>query len=69
MSPLRSYDSAAFARISQELLAQPEIEHTLQEVVRVPSACADCRPSPARAAAVSRQVVALNRTVVAPRHR
>jgi hypothetical protein len=30
---LRSYDAAAFARISQELLAQPEVEHTLQEVV------------------------------------
>jgi hypothetical protein len=33
MSPLRSYDAAAFARISQELLAEPEVEHTLQEVV------------------------------------
>src|SRR5882757_6799989 len=33
MSPLRSYDAAAFARISQLLLAQPEAEHTLQEVV------------------------------------
>jgi transcriptional regulator with GAF, ATPase, and Fis domain len=33
MSPLRSYDSAAFARISQQLLAQPETENTLQAVV------------------------------------
>jgi hypothetical protein len=33
MAPLRSYDAAAFARISQELLALPEVEHTLQEVV------------------------------------
>lgn len=33
MSPLRSYDAAAFARISQDLLALPEVEHTLQQVV------------------------------------
>jgi hypothetical protein len=33
LSPLRSYDAAAFAWISQDLLAQPEVEHTLQEVV------------------------------------
>jgi hypothetical protein len=33
MSPLRSYDAAAFARLSQELLALPEVEHTLREVV------------------------------------
>jgi transcriptional regulator with GAF, ATPase, and Fis domain len=33
MSPLRSYDAAVFARISQELLAMPEVEHTLQHVV------------------------------------
>jgi hypothetical protein len=33
ISPLRSYDAAAFARISQELLALPEVEHTLQGVV------------------------------------
>jgi hypothetical protein len=35
MSPLRSYDAAAFARISQQLLAQPKAEHTLQEVVEL----------------------------------
>src|SRR4051794_37233808 len=33
MSPLRSYDAAAFARISQHLLAQPQVGHTLQDVV------------------------------------
>jgi hypothetical protein len=33
MSPLRSYDAAAFARISQQLMAQPEAERTLQAVV------------------------------------
>src|SRR3954471_20818700 len=33
MSPLRSYDAAAFARISQRLLAEPESERTLQSVV------------------------------------
>lgn len=33
MSPLRSYDAEAFARISQQLLSQPEADHTLQEVV------------------------------------
>jgi len=33
MSPLRSYDAGAFARISQQLLAQPEAERTLQAVV------------------------------------
>jgi ANTAR domain/GAF domain len=33
MSPLRSYDAGAFARISQQLLAEPEAERTLQAVV------------------------------------
>jgi hypothetical protein len=32
-SRLRSYDAAAFARISQQLLTQPRAEHTLQGVV------------------------------------
>ena len=35
MSPLRSYDAAAFARLSQELLAGPVIEQTLQSVVEL----------------------------------
>jgi ANTAR domain/GAF domain len=32
MSPLRAYDAAAFARISQNLLDEP-VEHTLQRIV------------------------------------
>jgi GAF domain-containing protein len=35
MGPLRAYDAAAFARISQELLAQPAVEHTLEKVVEL----------------------------------
>jgi hypothetical protein len=33
MSPLSQYDAAAFAKISQEMLAQPVVEETLQKVV------------------------------------
>jgi transcriptional regulator with GAF, ATPase, and Fis domain len=33
--PLRAYDSAAFARISQELLSEPAYELTLQRVVEL----------------------------------
>lgn len=33
MAPLRAYDAAAFARISQDLLDEPVIQHTLQRVV------------------------------------
>lgn len=35
MSPLRAYDSAAFARISQELLSEPAYELTLQRVAEL----------------------------------
>jgi GAF domain-containing protein len=41
MSPLRSYDAAAFARISQQLLAQPEAGHALQGVVDLAVASID----------------------------